>query len=84
LIAVLSGPEAHVISRVFVIILALGAAMYRFTTGATIEAFGLLGLASGLLFLRAAEKRPQLRQYAYLSFLVTAGIIGYVLYRNSR
>jgi len=43
-----------------------------------------VGLASGLLFLRAAERRPPLRRYAYLSFLVTACIIGYVMYRNSR
>ena len=36
------------VSRVFVIVLALGAAVYRLTTGAVIEAVGLLGLA-GLL-----------------------------------
>ncbi len=66
----------------FVIILALGAAAYRFSTGGTLEAVGLLGLASGLLFLRVADRRPHLRRYAYLSFLVTAVVIGYVMYRN--
>lgn len=72
------------ISRVFVIILALGAAAYRFATGAHLEALGLLGLGSGLIFLKAAETRPALRQYAYVSFLVTAVVIGTVLYRNAR
>lgn len=71
------------ISRVFVIILALAVAAYRFVTGAHLEALGLLGLASGLIFLKAGETRPQLRQYAYLSFLITAIVIGTVLYRNS-
>ncbi len=72
------------VSRVFVIILALGAAAYRFTTGAQFEALGLLGLGSGLIFLKAGETRPQLRQYAYLSFLISAIVVGTVLYRNSR
>ena len=72
------------VSRIFVIILALGAAAYRFSTGAVLESIGLAGLASGLLFLRAAERRPPLRRYAYLSFRVTAGIMAYVMYRNSR
>ena len=72
------------VSRVFVIILALAAAAYRFATGAQLEALGLLGLGSGLIFLKVGETRPQLRQYAYLSFLVTAVVIGAVLYRNSR
>jgi hypothetical protein len=72
------------VSRIFVIILALGAAVYRFTTGAALEAVGLLGLASGLIFLRAAERQPQLKRYAYLSFLISAAIVGYVMFRNSR
>ena len=71
------------ISRVFVIILALGAAAYRFATGARFEALGLLGLAAGLILLKAGETRPQLRRYAYLSFLITAVVIGMVLYRNA-
>lgn len=72
------------VSRIFVIVLALGAAVYRFTTGAVLEAIGLLGLAGGLIFLRAAERQPHFRRYAYASFLLTAGIIVYVLYRNSQ
>jgi len=73
-----------VVSRVFVIVLALGLAAYRFATGAQLEAMGLLGLGLGLSFLKAGETRPQLRRYAYLSFLMTAVVISMVLYRNSR
>lgn len=72
------------VSRIFVIVLALAVSAYRFVTGAHLEALGLLGLGSGLIFLKVGETRPQLRQYAYLSFLVTAVVIGAVLYRNSR
>jgi hypothetical protein len=72
------------VSRIFVIVLALGAAVYRFTTGAILEAVGLLGLASGLIFLRAAERLPSMKRYAYLSFMISAFIVGYVMYRNSR
>ena len=72
------------VSRVFVIVIALGAAAYRFSTGAQFEALGLLGLATGLIFLKAGETRPQLRKFAYLSFLITAIVIGAVLYRNPR
>lgn len=68
----------------FVIVLALGMAAYRFATGAQLEALGLLGLGTGLIFLKAGETRPQLRQYAYLSFLVTAVVMGMVLYRGTR
>ena len=68
----------------FVIVIALGAAAYRFTTGAHFEAFGLLALGTGLIFLKAGETRPQLRQYAYLSFLITAIVIGTVLFRGGR
>ncbi len=72
------------VSRLFVILIALGAAAYRFSTGAQFEALGLLGLGTGLIFLKAGETRPQLRQYAYLSFLIAAIVIGAVLYRNFR
>lgn len=72
------------VSRVFVIIVALAAAVHRFTTGAVLEATGLLGLAGGLIFLKAAEKQPSLKRFAYLSFALAAVIVAYVLYRNSR
>jgi len=73
-----------VISRVIVIVLALGAAAYRFSTGAILESVGLLCLGAGLILLRAGDRRPDLRRFAYLSFLATAVIVGYVMYRNSR
>lgn len=72
------------VSRIFVIVIALGAAAYRFATGAQFEALGLLGLAAGLIFLKVGETRPQLRRYAYVSFLLSAAVVGAVLYRNSR
>lgn len=77
-------PYAHSsgASRIFVIILALGVAAYRFATGAYIESFGLFGLGVGLIFLKVAERRPEVRRYAWLSFLVTAVVIGYVIYRG--
>ena len=71
-------------SRLFVIVLALGLAAYRFATGAHLEALGLLGIGTGLIFLKVGETRPQLRQYAYLSFLITAIVIGTMLYRGER
>jgi hypothetical protein len=72
-----------VVSRIFVILLALGLAAYRFATGAHFEALGLLGLGTGLNFLNAGETRPQLRPYAYTSFLITAIVIGMLLYRRA-
>ena len=82
--ATVSRYDAGVVSRIFVIVIALGAAAYQFTNGDQLEALGLLGLGTGLIFLKAGETRPQLRHYAYLSFLVTAIVIGTVIYRNSR
>ena len=68
----------------FVIVLALAVAAYRFAMGDHLEALGLAGLGAGLIFLKASETRPQLRQYAYSSFLITAIVIGTVLYRTYR
>ena len=68
----------------FVIVLALGVAAYRFSTGATLEAIGLLGLGVGLIFLKVGETRPELKRYAYVCFIVTAVVIGMVLMRGSR
>lgn len=71
-------------SRIFVIVLALAVAAYRFVTGAHLEAVGLLGLGVGLIFLKVGETRPEVRRYAYLCFLVTAIVIGMVLFRDYR
>ena len=69
-------------SRYFVIALALGAAVYRASQGAWIEAIGLLGLGGGLIALKLSATRPQLRPIAYLGFLITALSIVAVLFRN--
>lgn len=72
------------ISRTLIIILALGAAVYRATTGALLEASGLLAMAAGLVCLQMAAKRPALKSAAIVCFTITAGVIGYVLYRNAQ
>lgn len=75
------------ISRPLIIILALGAAGYRVTTGAYLEASGLLAMALGLTFLQMASrasKRPALKLAAIACFTFTAGIIGFVIYRSAQ
>jgi len=71
-----------VISRPLVILLAFGAAIYRLTQAAWIEAAGLAGLGSGLVLLGLAARRPALRPLAWLAFLLTAGSIIAVLIRG--
>lgn len=72
------------ISRPLIIILALGAAGYRVTTGAYLEAGGLVAMALGLTFLHMAQKKPAFKSAAIACFTITAGVIGYVLYRNAQ
>jgi uncharacterized membrane protein len=76
--------DRRVISRPLIIILALGAAGYRVTTGAYIEAAGLVSMAVGLTFLHMAQTRPRFKSAAIACFLGTAGVIAYVLYRNAQ
>jgi hypothetical protein len=71
-----------VISRTLVIALALGAAIYRVTQAAWIEATGLAGLGVGLILLTASARRPALRRLAWLAFLVTAASVIVVLLRG--
>jgi len=73
-----------VISRPLIIILALGATGYRVTTGAYVEAGGLLSMALGLTFLHMAPTRPALKSAAIACFTITAAVIGYVIYRNAQ
>jgi hypothetical protein len=73
-----------VISRPLIIILALGAAGYRVTTGAYLEAGGLVAMALGLTFLQMAQKKPAFKSAAIACFTITAGVIAYVLYRNAQ
>jgi hypothetical protein len=70
-----------VISRYLVITLAFGAAAFRMTQGAWIEATGLGALGVGLLLLRVAQGRPALKPLAWASFGVTACSMAIVLLR---
>lgn len=72
------------ISRTFVIILAFGAAAYRASQGAWVEAAGLVSLGAGLILLGMAAGRPGLKPVAWLAFLLTAVSIGVVLLRGAR
>ncbi len=71
-------------SRPLIILLALAAAVYRITTGALVEASGLILMALGLTFLQMAPKRPALKNAAIACFLATAVVIGFVIYRNAQ
>jgi hypothetical protein len=73
-----------VVSRPLIIILALGAAGYRVTTGAYLEAGGLVSMALGLTFLQMAPRRPAFKSAAIACFTITAAVIGYVIYRNAQ
>ena len=70
------------ISRYLVIALAIGASVYRYSQGAWIEGTGLACLGAGLIVLRFAPARPQIRPIAYVAFLVTAIAMGVVLFRR--
>jgi hypothetical protein len=71
-----------VISRYFVIVLAIAAGAYRASQGAWVEATGLMGLGAGLVALKLSATRPALRPVGYLAFVVTALAIGVVLVRR--
>lgn len=70
------------ISRPLVIALAFIAAGIRASQGAWPETIGLTALGAGLVILRVAERRPALRQYAWLCFFLTAAVIVLVLLRR--
>jgi hypothetical protein len=70
-----------VISRYLVIALALGTAVYRLSQGAMLEAFGLVGLGTGLLFLKLGERWPALRRFSRPAFAMTVIAIITALYR---
>jgi len=73
-----------VISRYFVIGLALVAAALRARDHAWIETIGLLSLAAGLTCLRLADTRqqPRLKKLAWLLFAVTLVTMGMVFQRD--
>lgn len=41
-------------------------------------------MALGLTFLQMAQKKPAFKSAAIACFTITAGVIAYVLYRNSQ
>ncbi len=60
------------ISRYVVITLAFGAAVYRLSQGAWVEAGGLLALGAGLIALTLSARKPAARRVAFVAFGVTA------------
>jgi hypothetical protein len=73
-----------VISRYLVITLSFGAAFYRLSQGAWLEAIGLLGLGGGLLCLKLAERWPPFKRVAWVGFGLTALAIAGVLLRMAQ
>lgn len=69
-------------TRYLAITAALGAAVFKASQGAWVEAAGLLGLGGGLVVLKLAERRPAIKPLAYLGFAVTAASIVTVLLRG--
>ena len=72
------------ISRTLVIVLAFVAAGMRASQGAWVETAGLVGLAAGLLCLRAAEQRRAFKTYAWMCFAITAMAMAIVFARMYR
>ena len=69
------------VSRALVIVLAFGAALVRASQGAVIETVGLTALGVGLVFLKVAERKPQARALAWVSFGVTLCAMAVVFFR---
>jgi hypothetical protein len=72
------------ISRYFVIGLALVAAVIRARAGAWPDAAGLASLSAGLTCLRLADLRdqPRLKQAAWFCFAITLVTMGIVIKRD--
>lgn len=70
------------VSRYFAIVMALGVAFYQASRGNWFEVAGLMGLASGLVMLIFAPRRPALRWVAWGCFAVTLAAIIYVARRD--
>jgi hypothetical protein len=73
-----------VISRYFVIALALGVAVMQTINHAWVEAAGLFGLGIGLIVLRLAETRanPLLKRIAWISFALPIAAMFFLLRRD--
>lgn len=70
------------VSRYFAIVASLGVAMYQASRGNWFEVAGLMGLASGLVMLILAPRRPALRWVAWACFAVTLAAVIYVARRD--
>ena len=72
------------ISRYFVIAVAIVAAVLRARDRAWTETIGLAALAAGLVCMRLAESRqqPQLKKIAWVLFAFTIVALGFVFRRD--
>jgi hypothetical protein len=68
-----------VISRYLLIVLAVGAGVYRAVQGAGLASAGMFALAGGLVVLKWSERKPAVRPFAYLCFVWTAASIALFL-----
>lgn len=68
-------------SRYLVIVLSIGATLYRVSQGAWVEASGLGALAAGLVLLQLAVRRPALKPIAWAAFGVTVVSMAVVFFR---
>jgi hypothetical protein len=74
-------PGRPSVSRLLVIVLAIGAMGMRIGQQAWIEAAGLGALALGLVALQLSAQRPVLRPVAWVAFSVTIVSMGIVFVR---
>ncbi len=70
------------VSRYFAIVVAFGVAFYQASRGNWFEVAGLVGLASGLIMLILAPRRPALRWVAWVCFAVTLAAVIHVARRD--
>lgn len=72
------------ISRYFVIVIAIIAALLRARDRAWVETIGLSALAVGLIVLRVADVkgRPELKKIAFVCFAFTLVAMGVVFQRD--
>jgi hypothetical protein len=70
------------VTRYFAIVAAFGVAFYQATRGYWFEVAGLVGLATGLIMLILAPRRPALRWVAWACFAVTLAAVVYVARRD--
>lgn len=70
------------VTRYFAIVAAFGVAFYQATRENWFEVAGLIGLATGLIMVMLAPRRPALRWVAWACFAVTFAAVIYVARRD--